>query len=105
METSIVLWIKWAGMVEIKPKDFEDAFPIMPLLWIMAWRSMENGEPRLPWVHPIWQVLRQGSRIDRVHTDIKTAKNSNHIMASFTNHYNAISIDRLPSKTEIGKAS
>ena len=34
-------------------------------------------------------------------------KNSkiNHIMASFTNHYNAISIDRLPSKTKIEKYS
>ena len=29
----------------------------------------------------------------------------NHIMVSFTNHYNAISIDRLPSKTKIGKCS
>ena len=26
-------------------------------------------------------------------------------MVSFTNHYNAISIDRLPSKTKIGKDS
>ena len=26
-------------------------------------------------------------------------------MVSFTNHYNAISIDRLPSKTKIGKYS
>ena len=29
----------------------------------------------------------------------------NHIMVSFTDHYNAISIDRLPSKTKIGKKS
>ena len=29
----------------------------------------------------------------------------NHIMVSFTNHYNAISTDRLPSKTKIGKCS
>ena len=36
------------------------------------------------------------SRIDRVYTDIKIASNTeiNHIMASFTDHYNAISIDR-----------
>ena len=26
-------------------------------------------------------------------------------MASFADHYNAISVDRLPSKTEIGKSS
>ena len=29
---------------------------------------------------------------------------SNHIMVSFTDHYNAISIARLPSKTKIGKS-
>ena len=27
----------------------------------------------------------------------------NHIMISFTDHFNAISIDRLPSKTKTGK--
>ena len=38
-----------------------------------------------------------------MYTDIKIANNteSDHIMVSFTNHYNAISIDRLPSKTKI----
>ena len=43
-------------------------------------------------------------RIDRVYTDIKIANNNkiNHIMVSFTGHYNAISIDRLSSKTKIG---
>ena len=37
----------------------------------------------------------------------KIAKNTkiNRIMVSFTNHCNAISIDRLPSKTKIGKYS
>ena len=29
----------------------------------------------------------------------------NHIMVSFTNHYNAISIDKPPSKTKVGKYS
>ena len=29
----------------------------------------------------------------------------NHIMVSFTDHYNAISIDRLPLKTKIGRDS
>ena len=35
------------------------------------------------------------SRIDRVYNDIKIAKSTkgNHIMVSFTDHYNAISID------------
>ena len=46
------------------------------------------------------------SRIDSVYTDTKTAKNTkiNHIMVSFTYHYNVISLDRLPSKSKIGKA-
>ena len=39
--------------------------------------------------------------------NIKIAKNTkiNHVIVSFTNHYNAISIDRLSSKTKIGKYS
>ena len=47
------------------------------------------------------------SIIDRVYTDIKMASNTkiNHIMVSFTDHYNAIFIDRFPSKTKIGKDS
>ena len=37
------------------------------------------------------------SRIDRIYTDIKIASNAkiNHVMVSFTNHYNSTSIDRL----------
>ena len=44
---------------------------------------------------------------DRVYTDIKIANNTkiNHIMVSFTDYYNAISIGRLPSKTKIGDDS
>ena len=40
------------------------------------------------------------STIDRVYTDIKMARNTkiNHIMISFTDHYNAIFIDRFPSE-------
>ena len=47
------------------------------------------------------------SRIDRVYTDIKIASNIkiNNIMVSFTDHCNAIFIDRFPSKTKIGKDS
>ena len=49
----------------------------------------------------------QGSRIDRIYADIKIANNNkiNHIIVSFTNYYNANSIDRLPSKTKIEKYS
>ena len=45
------------------------------------------------------------SRIDRVYTDVKIASNTkiNHIIVSFTDHYNAIFIDRLPSQIKIEK--
>ena len=41
------------------------------------------------------------------YTDIKNDNNAkiNHIMVSFTDHYNAISIYRLPSKIKIEKDS
>ena len=47
------------------------------------------------------------STIDTVYTDLKMASNTkiNHIMVSFTDHCNVISIDRFPSKTKIGKDS
>ena len=42
-----------------------------------------------------------------IYTDLKIANNTKiiHRMVSFADHYNAISIDRLPSKTKIGKDS
>ena len=45
------------------------------------------------------------SRIDRVYTDIKIANNTkiNQKMISFSDHYNALFIDRLYSKTKTGK--
>ena len=47
------------------------------------------------------------SRTHRIYTDIKIARNTkiNHIIVSFTDHYNAISLGRLPSKTKIGKVN
>ena len=30
LDTSIVLWIKWTGMVEMRHKYFMDTVPIMP---------------------------------------------------------------------------
>ena len=36
LETLIVLGIKWIGMMEIKWKDYVDAFPIMLSTWIIA---------------------------------------------------------------------
>ena len=41
-------------MVGIKQKDFIDAASIMPSMWIMASGSMKKGQPRFPWVHPLW---------------------------------------------------
>ena len=43
------------------------------------------------------------SKIDRVYTDIKIESNTkiNHIMVSFTDHYNAFFLDRFLSKTSI----
>ena len=45
------------------------------------------------------------SGIDRVYTDVKISNNTkiNHKMVSFTDHHNAIIIDRLTSTTKIGK--
>ena len=74
-----------------------------------AWGSMEKGEPRFPRVHLLLLVLCQGSIIHRfysdIYTDIKIARNTkiNHIMVSFTDRHNAISIDRFPSKTKVWK--
>ena len=47
------------------------------------------------------------SRIGRVYTNIKIASNAkiNHIIVFFADHYNAIFIDRFPSKTNFGKDS
>ena len=45
------------------------------------------------------------SRIDRVYTDIKIANDTkiNHKMISFSDHYNALLIKSLSSKTKTGK--
>ena len=47
------------------------------------------------------------SRIAKVYTVITIANNTeiNHIMVSFTDHYNTVSNDTLPLKTKIGKDS
>ena len=107
METYVVLWIKQTGMVKIKHKAFMGAVPIMPCLnvsWIMGLRIYGEGRTQSS---PDTIGLLPRIQMDRVYTDIKIANNTkiNHIMVSFTNHYNAISIDRLPSKTKIGKYS
>ena len=47
------------------------------------------------------------SKIGSVYSNIKIASNTkiNYIIVSFTDHYNAISIDTLPSKTKVVKDS
>ena len=45
---------KMNSMAEIRHIDFIDAVPIMPSMWIMAWGSMEKGEPGFLWVHLLW---------------------------------------------------
>ena len=102
LETLIVLWIKWTGMVEIRRKDVIDAVPIMPSFWIMGLSLFGEGRTQV-FLNSTATLL--GSMIDGVYTNRKIANNtkSNHILVSFTDHYNAISIDRLSSKTKIGK--
>ena len=75
--------------------------------WIMDLRIYGDGRTQIPLSSPLRQVLWQGPRIDRVYTDIKIANNTkiNHIMVPFTDHYNTIFVDRLLSKTKIGKNS
>ena len=97
-------------MVKIKHKDLTGAAPVMPCQnssWITSLRIYGEGRTQIPLSSPVTSVLWQGSRIDRVYNDIKIANNNkiNLIMVSFTDHYNAISIDRLSSKTKIGKDS
>ena len=66
--------------------------------------SMEKGETRFTCYNRCSGIT---SRIDRVYTDIKITSNTkiNHIMVSFTDHYNVIFIYRFPSETKTGKDS
>ena len=110
METLIALWIKWRGIVEIKYRlyrcRFNDALskPIVDNGLKNLWRS-EN--PDSSEFNRYERSSGTRSRIDRVYTDTKIVSNTkiNHIMVSFTDHYDAIFTDRLPSKTILGKYS
>ena len=97
-------------MVKIKHKDFIGAVPITPCLnssWIMGLSIYGVGRTQIPLSSPATVGPLPRSRIGRVYTDIKITKNAkiNHMMVSFTNHCNAISIERVCSKTKIGKYS
>ena len=83
--------------------EFIDAVSIMPCQnssWIMDSRIYGEGITQISLSSPA--II---DRIDRFYTDVKIASNTknNHIMVSFTDHYNAIFIDRLPSQIKIGK--
>ena len=105
----ILLRIRWTGMVEIKRRDFIDVVPIMPCQdssWIMGSRIYGEGRTQTRQSLPRYnRSSGTRSRIDRIYTDIEIASNTkiNYIMVPFTDHYNAISLDRLLSKTKIGK--
>ena len=97
-------------MVEIQHKDFIDLVPIIPcqkLSWIMDSRIYRERRTNISLGSPTTIELLFGtrSRIERVYTDIKIASDTkiNHIIVSFTDQNNAISRDRLPSKTKFGK--
>ena len=81
--------------------------PCQNSLWIMS--SRIYGEERTQILEFTRYDRSSGarSRIDRVYTDIKIANNTkiNLIMVSFTDLYNAVSIDRLLSKTKIRRDS
>ena len=61
-----------------------------------------------------WKIYKEGrtdrpsgtkSKADRLSTDTKTSRNTkiNHLMVSFTDDFNAVYIDKLPSKTRLEK--
>ena len=105
METVIVLWIKWRGMVEIKHRLYRCNFN-HALSKLIADNRLEDiwrrENPDIP------EFTRYNRlKIVRVCTDIKIASSTqiNHIMVSFSEDYNAIFIDRFASKTKIRKDS
>ena len=66
---------------------------------------MEEGEPRPSEFTRYNRSSGTRSRIGRAYTDVKIANNTriDHKMITFSDHYNALIIDKLSSKTKIGK--
>ena len=64
------------------------------------WRRENPHSPAM--INPFARI--QDRQIS-IYTDIKIGNNTNinHIMVLFADHYNAISVDRLPSKLKLGK--
>ena len=90
----------WRNKMEMEggnKTEFIDAVSIMPCQnssWKMDSRIYGEGITQISLSSPA--II---DRIDRFYTDVKIASNTknNHMMVSFTDHYNAIFIDRLPS--------
>ena len=97
-------------MMKVKHKDFIDAVPIFLCQnpsWMMGLRIYgEEGTQillNLPaTIGPLEKILDR-----KFYSYIKIANTTkiNHIMVSFTDHHNVISIEKLPSKSKDGKYS
>ena len=68
---------------------------------------MKKEDPQIPLFISYDRSSGKRSRIERIYTDIKIARNTkiNHIIVSFVDYYNAIFNYRPPSKTKIVKDS
>ena len=109
LEALIVLWMKYTEMVEILTQRLQRYGSNHPLSKLTVDNGFEDLQRRNnPDSSKLTHYTRfSGTRstINKVYTDIKIANSTkiNHIIVSFTGHYNAISIDRLASKSKIGK--
>ena len=100
---------------ENKHKYLTGPAPVMPCQnssWITSLRIYGERRTQIPLSSPATKgpLARFQNTLgytSRVYTDIKIANNNsmNRIIVSFTDHYHAVSIDRLSSKTKIGKDS
>ena len=93
-------------MPKIERKDFIDAVPIMPCRnssWVMCFRICEEGRTQNCLSSPATIGLLARIQDKQAFTDINFASKGyiNHIMVSFRNHENIISIDRHPRKFKL----
>ena len=80
-------------MMDIKYKEFNNCCSN----YVMGWKIYKEGRTDRP--------SGTKSKADRLSTDTKTSRNTkiNHIMVSFTDDFNTVYIDKLPSKTRLEK--
>ena len=101
LETLTVLWIKWRGTAQIIYWLHRCCFNYALSKLIVDYELEDLWRRENPDSSDFTRCDRSSwirSRIDRVYTDIKTVTNTkiNHIIASVTDHKNAIFIDRCP---------